>query len=80
MLRELIWCVVSGRLKASGAEQPWCNKAILPAPGPGPAALMGCAGRWTTNRRDARSDLSWEVPEARCETFFPSVSNILGDY
>lgn len=61
MLGELIWCVVAGCLKPSGAEQPRCSKTILPAkglglgpaapPNPGRGVLLWCAGRWTTNRR-----------------------------
>lgn len=50
MLRELIWRVVSRHLKASGAQQPWCSKTILPAKGLG----LGPAAPPDTRRRCAR--------------------------
>lgn len=84
----IFWSVGSGRLKASGAEQPRCSKTILPATGLGPATppwpqaevcLWGVLGGGP--RTGGMHTVTWA---GRClkpgVTFLPSISNILGVY
>lgn len=86
MLGELIWCVVAGCLKPSGAEQPWCSKTILPAKGLGlgPAAPPEPRRRCAPVVRrevDHKQEVTWAGRRPKPGvTFFPSIRNILGDY